>query len=75
MKCIITKDGIIKNVELTKSSGIEEYDRKIIETYTGMKVYPFPEELKMYEELPYSATVLRQFRKSPTLGSPNYMFR
>lgn len=76
MKCIITKDGIIKNVELTKSSGIEEYDRKIIETYTGMKVYPFPEELKIYEELPYSATVLRQFRRSPTLGAPGgYMFR
>lgn len=75
IKCVITKDGTIKNVEVTKSSGIEEYDKKIIETYAGMKVSPFPDELKMYEELPYSATVLRQFRKSPTLGSPNYMFR
>lgn len=74
MKCIITKDGTIKNVELTQSSGIEEYDKKIIQTYTGMKVSPFPEELKMYEELPYSATVLRQFKRRPTLGSPNYFF-
>lgn len=41
--------------------------KKSIETYTGMKVSPFPEELKMYEELPYSATVLRQFRRSPIL--------
>lgn len=75
IKCTILKDGTIKNVEVTKSSGIEEYDKKIIETYTGMKVSPFPEELKMYEELPYSATVLRQFRRTPALGNPNYMFR
>lgn len=76
IKCTILKDGTIKNVEVTKSSGIEEYDKKIIETYAGMKVSPFPEELKMYEELPYSATVLRQFRKSQTLGAPGgYMFR
>lgn len=73
MKCIIAKDGTIKNVEITQSSGIEEYDKKIIQTYTGMKVSPFPEELKIYEELPYSATLLRQFRRSPILGSPNYI--
>ena len=76
IKCTILKDGTIKNVEVTKSSGIEEYDKKIVETYTGMKVSPFPDDLKMYDELPYSATVLRQFRKSPTLGAPGgYMFR
>lgn len=75
IKCTILKDGTIKNVEVTKSSEIEEYDKKIIETYTGMKVSPFPEELKMYKELPYSATVLRQFRRTPALGNPNYMFR
>ena len=75
IKCTILKDGTIKNVEVTKSSGIEEYDKKNIETYAGMNVSPFPEELKMYEELPYSATVLRQFRRTPAIGSPNYMFR
>ncbi len=75
IKCTISKNGIIKNVQITETSGIEEYDKKIIETYTGMKVPPFPEELTMYEELPYSARIMRQFRRSPNLGMPNFTFK
>ena len=47
------------------------FDKKDIEKEKSVIL----EELKMYEELPYSATVLRQFRRTPAIGSPNYMFR
>ena len=75
IKCTILKDGTITNVQIAETSGIEEKEKKIIETYTGMKVAPFPDELSMYEELPYSARVYRQLRSRPTLGVPGVMFR
>ena len=69
------KDGTIRNFRLTQSSGISEYDKKIMDTFANIKVEPFPAELSNYDELPYSATLYKQFRSTPRLGSPNYMFR
>lgn len=75
IKCTILKDGTIRNFRLTQSSGISEYDKKIMDTFANIKVEPFPAELSNYDELPYSATLYKQFRSTPRLGSPNYMFR
>lgn len=49
--------------------------KKIMDTFANIKVEPFPAELSNYDELPYSATLYKQFRSTPRLGSPNYMFR
>lgn len=75
IKCVILKDGTITDLQLEESSGIEEYDKKIIDTYTNMKLLPFPAELSMYDKLPYSGRIYRQFRLVPTIGNPNYIFR
>lgn len=75
IKCVILKDGTITNLQLEESSGIKEYDQKIIDTYTYMKLPPFPAELSMYDKLPYSVRIYRQFRSVPTMGNPNYIFR
>ena len=76
LKCIIQKDGTLKNVSLERTSGIEDYDKKIIETYSNLRVPPFPAELsKYFEEIPYSATMLRQFRSSPSFNTSGFSFR
>lgn len=75
IECIILKDGTIKNLHIQKTSGIEEYDKKIIEVYTGMKVQPFPPELNSYEEIPFSLRMYKQYRERPILGNPSYMMR
>lgn len=76
LKCIIKKDGTLKDVTLERTSGIEEYDKKIIETYSNMKIQPFPPELsKYYEEIPYSATMIRQFRTSPAFNPSGFIFK
>lgn len=75
IECVILKDGTIKNLRIQKTSGIEEYDKKIIEVYTGMKVQPFPPELNSYEEIPFSLRMYKQYRERPILGNPNYIFR
>lgn len=43
--------------------------------YSGMKVAPFPQELSMYEELPFSVRMYRQYRTRPVMGTPGFMFR
>lgn len=75
ISCTILKDGTITNFKILQSSGIEEYDKKIIETYSKMRLEPFPEELNIYEELPYSVRIYSQIRRTPSLGVPGYYFR
>lgn len=75
ISCIILKDGTIKDFKILQSSGIEEYDKKIIETYSNMKLDAFPQELSIYEELPYTVRIYSQIRRTPSLGVPGYYFR
>ena len=76
IKCIILKDGTIKSVEIEQSSGIDEYDKKLVETYSKLKVEPFPSILAEYfSEIPYSATMIRQFRSNPTFRNTGFNFR
>ena len=75
IKCKILKDGTLTDFQVAETSGIAEYDRKIVETYSGMKVAPFPKELSMYEELPFSVRMYRQYRTRPVMGTPGFMFR
>ena len=75
IKCKILKDGTLTDFQVAETSGIAEYDRKIVETYSGMKVAPFPQELSMYEELPFSVRMYRQYRTRPVMGTPGFMFR
>lgn len=75
IKCKITKDGYVKDFEVAQSSGIPEYDRKIVETFSGMRFQPFPPELSMYDELPFSMRIYKQMRTVPAFGNPNMMFR
>lgn len=75
IKCKITKDGYVKDFEVSQSSGIEEYDRKIVETFSGMRFQPFPSELSMYDELPFSMKIYKQMRTVPAFGNPGMMFR
>ena len=75
ISCIILKDGTIKDFKILQSSGIEEYDKKIIDTYSNMKLDAFPQELSIYEELPYTVRIYSQIRRTPSLGVPGYYFR
>lgn len=68
----VTKNGTVKDVQLTQSSGIEEYDRKILETFSKIQYYPFPAELSQYEELPFQMRVYKQIRTNSGFGNPNY---
>ena len=71
IKCTILKDGTLKDVQMERTSGIEEYDKKIIDTFSKLKVEPIPDILlQYYDEIPFSATVLRQFRKTPMPSGP-----
>ena len=75
IKCKITKDGYVKDFQVSQSSGIPEYDRKIVEIFSGMKFDPFPPELNMYDELPFSMRIYKQMRTVPAFGNPSMMFR
>ena len=75
IKCKILKDGTLTDFQVAETSGIAEYDRKIVETYSGMKVAPFPKELSMYAELPFSVRMYRQYRTRPVMGTPGFIFR
>ena len=71
IKCTILKDGALKNIQMERTSGIEEYDKNIIDTFSNLKVEPIPDILlQYYDEIPFSATVLRQFRKTPMPRGP-----
>lgn len=75
VSCVILQDGSVTNVKVEKSSGIPEYDAKIIETYSKIKLPQFPQELSGYKQLPYSARLYRQYRFTPPAGNPSIMFR
>ncbi len=72
IKCKVTKNGTLKDIELTQSSGLEEYDKKIIQAFSNAKYQPFPSELSLYEELPFKMRVYKQIRTNPAFGNPNY---
>ena len=73
IKCTVTKNGTLKDVKLLQSSGLEEYDKKIIEVFSTTQYKPFPPELSQYsEEIPFQLRVYKQIRTNPSFGNPYY---
>ena len=72
VRCKVTKYGTLKDIKITQSSGLEEYDRKLIETFSKIQYKPFPAELNQYEELPFSMKVYKQIRTNRGFDNPYY---
>ena len=61
----IHSDGTVKYVNLIMSSGIEEYDKKIIDTCSKLKFPPFSQELSRLQDLKFSFVLYRNMKSAP----------
>lgn len=66
----ISSDGSIKSCKLLRTSGVEDYDKKIEDTYSRIKLPAFPSNLQTLKELTFKFVLYRSINSNPMNGIP-----